>query len=278
MQVVLKYKIEQAQQRLKCGDKWVNFDRLFTNWCGEPIDPNTPYSWLSRFCKRTGMRRAKFAIHSFRHLNASLLITSGVDVKTVSAELGHSQVSTTLNIYAHTFEQTQAAASKAIAEKLPLKKAAVNPKMGYVQKKKSRNPALMRVPGCLLWCARWDLNPYDIRHTPLKRACLPIPALAQKIVPHDLSAGTTGLLYHRSRAFVNRKSTFFASFLFGLMIRSGCGRRIETFGSGGPICALVLRRWAARGENTYIEMPGESGGKAWRTYESNRLEKQIDFP
>ena len=27
------------------------------------------------------------------------------------------------------------------------------------------------------WCGRWDLNPYVIQHTPLKRACLPIPAL-----------------------------------------------------------------------------------------------------
>ena len=29
----------------------------------------------------------------------------------------------------------------------------------------------------LCWCGRWDLNPYVIQHTPLKRACLPIPAL-----------------------------------------------------------------------------------------------------
>ncbi len=31
----------------------------------------------------------------------------------------------------------------------------------------------------LFWCARRDLNSYVIQHTPLKRACLPIPALAQ---------------------------------------------------------------------------------------------------
>ena len=29
------------------------------------------------------------------------------------------------------------------------------------------------------WCDRWDLNPYVLPHTPLKRACLPIPALSQ---------------------------------------------------------------------------------------------------
>ena len=29
---------------------------------------------------------------------------------------------------------------------------------------------------CFLWCEWRDLNPYVVKHTPLKRACLPIPA------------------------------------------------------------------------------------------------------
>ena len=41
-----------------------------------------------------------------------------VDVKTVSATLGHSQVFTTSNIYAHTFAQAQARASEAVADAL----------------------------------------------------------------------------------------------------------------------------------------------------------------
>ena len=116
-----KYKAEQAKARLKLGDKWINTDRLFTAWNGEPMNTNTPYNWLARFVKRTGMR--KVTIHSFRHLNASLLITSGVDVKTISASLGHSQTSTTLNIYAHSFAQAQAKASEAVADVLNFKKA-----------------------------------------------------------------------------------------------------------------------------------------------------------
>lgn len=65
----------------------------------------------------------KVNIHSFRHLNASLLITSGADVKTVSAVLGHAQTTTTLNIYAHTFAAAQAKATNAVADALDLKKA-----------------------------------------------------------------------------------------------------------------------------------------------------------
>ena len=38
----------------------------------------------------------------------------------------------------------------------------------------SKSPTLRR---WAFWCGRWDLNPYALRHTPLKRTCLPIPAL-----------------------------------------------------------------------------------------------------
>ena len=65
----------------------------------------------------------KVNIHSFRHLNASLLINSGTDIKTVSAALGHAQTSTTLNIYAHTFAAAQAKATNAIADVLNFSKS-----------------------------------------------------------------------------------------------------------------------------------------------------------
>ncbi|MEJ8728472.1 tyrosine-type recombinase/integrase [Flintibacter sp. HCN-6482] len=119
--VLKRLQIEQTQDRLRLGDQWHNSGRLFVGDTGEPIHPNTPYHWLRRFCEDTGQRF--LGIHAFRHLNASLLINSGVDVKTVSASLGHSQVTTTLNIYAHTFEEAQARASEAVADLLTKKQA-----------------------------------------------------------------------------------------------------------------------------------------------------------
>lgn len=114
-----QYKIEQSERRLKLGDKWVNSDRLFTTWDGRPQHPSCMPKTLKRFCDKNGLRY--LGIHSFRHLNASLLITSGVDVRTVSASLGHSQTSTTLDIYSHTFEAVQAQAANAVADALPFK-------------------------------------------------------------------------------------------------------------------------------------------------------------
>ena len=52
---------------------------------------------------------------AFGHLHASLLVGAGIDPTTVSGILGHSQVSTTLNLYSHMFRENQAKACDAVA-------------------------------------------------------------------------------------------------------------------------------------------------------------------
>ena len=109
------YHAEQEEQIVKCGDQWQDYDRIFTTWNGEPMHPNTPYTWLQRFCDAEGL--TFHGIHAFRHAFATNAITSGkIDIKTVSAILGHSQTSTTLNIYAHEIAKTNAAAIDTIAD------------------------------------------------------------------------------------------------------------------------------------------------------------------
>ena len=51
-------------------------------------------------------------VHSLRHTAASLFITSGTDVGTVAGLPGHSQPSTTLDIYTHAFDKNKKAASR----------------------------------------------------------------------------------------------------------------------------------------------------------------------
>lgn len=118
METLREYKQAQEEDIRKLGDRWHDTDRLFTTWDGHPMGPDSVRHWLEKFCKREGLRYVN--VHSFRHLNASMLIQNGVDVRTVSAALGHSQTSTTLNIYAHAFDEAQAKASEAIADTLNL--------------------------------------------------------------------------------------------------------------------------------------------------------------
>lgn len=99
---------ERERQRQHYGDQWVECDRLFIQDSGKPMHPNTPYSWLERFCKREGIQFK--SLHAFRHAFATHAITNGVDVKTVSAILGHSQTTTTLNTYTHAVQTANAKA------------------------------------------------------------------------------------------------------------------------------------------------------------------------
>lgn len=106
------------QEKLRLGTKWENNDFVFRRDDGRVISPLAPNEWLHRFCERENL---KYVVpHSFRHLNASLLIDSGASVKTVQACLGHSDASTTLNIYAHAFSKAQATASEAVASNFKL--------------------------------------------------------------------------------------------------------------------------------------------------------------
>jgi integrase len=117
MTILEQYKAHQAEYINSLGsvwvtkikglnDKMVDNDRLFTQWNGSPMFTNSPSLFFGRFCKRHDLKYRK--IHSLRHFNASLQINTGTDIKTVSANLGHSQTSTTLNIYCKVFQSAQA--------------------------------------------------------------------------------------------------------------------------------------------------------------------------
>ena len=116
MDMLREYKDEQDMQALKCGDKWVETDRLYTKWNGLPMQNGTPYFWLGEFCEKHDL--PFYGLHSFRHLFASLLVNQGVDIFTVSGALGHSTVSTTSNIYCHMLEEAQAKVSEAVSAAL----------------------------------------------------------------------------------------------------------------------------------------------------------------
>ena len=115
-----EYKSEQDEERLKLGSKWISHDRIFVKFDGRPMNNGTPYLWLKELCDKNNLRFCD--IHSFRHAHASILINAGVDVATVSADLGHSTSMTTLSIYTHEFQTAQARTSDIISEALDFSK------------------------------------------------------------------------------------------------------------------------------------------------------------
>ncbi len=63
--VLKELKAYNEEQREQLGTKWVESDRLFTKWNGEPMGINTPYEWLKNFCKENDMPFC--GVHGLRH-------------------------------------------------------------------------------------------------------------------------------------------------------------------------------------------------------------------
>ena len=106
-------KEEQEKTMLAVGDNWVEYDRLFTTWNGEPMRPNRPYSWLKKFCEREDLPFK--GLHSFRHALVTNLVHTNTDVATVSSIVGHSNPNITLGIYTHEIKEATAAGCDAMS-------------------------------------------------------------------------------------------------------------------------------------------------------------------
>ncbi len=65
----------------------------------KPIEPRTYRAYYKRLMKSLNIPPIKF--HGLRHSFATRCIESNCDYKTVSVLLGHSDISTTLNLYVH---------------------------------------------------------------------------------------------------------------------------------------------------------------------------------
>lgn len=99
------HKSAQNAKRLKLGSKWVESDRLFTTWNGQPMYPNTVNKWMREFIaeynedKDEADKLPAIRFHDLRHSAATIMITQGIDVGTVAKNLGHSRPSITTDIY-----------------------------------------------------------------------------------------------------------------------------------------------------------------------------------
>ena len=66
---------------------------------GEPMKPHCLTQDFNRLLQRKGLRHIRF--HDLRHTCASLLLSAGASMKDVQTIMGHSNFSTTADIYSH---------------------------------------------------------------------------------------------------------------------------------------------------------------------------------
>lgn len=108
--LLAQYKLEQEKQKLLLGTKWKNCNKILIDDFGGLMHPDTPSKVFCKLTDKYGLPHIKF--HSLRHTHASLLIASGVHMKTISKRLGHSSISTTDMISSRVFNSLDSDAVK----------------------------------------------------------------------------------------------------------------------------------------------------------------------
>jgi integrase len=132
--ILRRYRVKQIEERLLVGPGWKADDFVFTTGVGTPVDHANAYKAFQRVLQRAGLRRVR--LHDLRHGAASALLLDGVDLKRISAALGHSKIATTADTYVHVLEALDEQAARRLdalfltsaerSEEAPEEPAAVN--------------------------------------------------------------------------------------------------------------------------------------------------------
>ena len=104
--VLERARFEQRERRFQYGLRRDEDSYVFD--CGD-CTPWEPGRFSSAFAKLVKSARLPHVrLHDLRHSYASLSLQAGVDLKTISMSLGHTDIGTTANLYAHVTETLQA--------------------------------------------------------------------------------------------------------------------------------------------------------------------------
>lgn len=98
----------QKRDRLRAANIWTDTGFVFTTATGEPVDPRNLYRVVQVAAASAGLEHV--GVHALRHTAATLMLEGGVNIKAVSALLGHSSVAITGDVYAHVTDDTARAA------------------------------------------------------------------------------------------------------------------------------------------------------------------------
>lgn len=127
-----KWKTEEMKIRFSLGTAWEGADdfedtNIFIQATGKMMDLNAIGQKFRRILERYNAsveneedKLPIIRLHDLRHTSATLLVGSGIDIKTVSKRLGHSKASVTLDTYAHPLPDNDIAASNILDKMMVL--------------------------------------------------------------------------------------------------------------------------------------------------------------
>ena len=120
-----KLKLEQSEatqkrvKRLQKDGKPLDFEKIkspefvfLEHGYNVPMHPDTPTRYFKNFGEKNNIER--FHPHKLRHTFASVAITNGADIASVSELLGHADKATTLRMYTHADEESKKRAASVV--------------------------------------------------------------------------------------------------------------------------------------------------------------------
>jgi integrase len=119
-----RQRVHQIEVGLGVGRPWSSADFVFGKADGEPLEPSSVTVRFQRLLAEAGLPRMRF--HDLRHATASLLIADHVPARVVMEMLGHSSITTTMNIYAHVMPALQREAANHLDDILGLQAQAAD--------------------------------------------------------------------------------------------------------------------------------------------------------
>jgi integrase len=118
-EMLLQLKSMQEMNRTVCGKMYCKdyLEYIYVNELGERIKPNFITHNFAITLKNNNLKKIRF--HDLRHSCASLLYANGVSLKEIQEWLGHSDISTTSNIYTHLDFNSKISSANAIIGVFP---------------------------------------------------------------------------------------------------------------------------------------------------------------
>lgn len=106
VETLRRHRVRQAEARMLAGPDWDDLDLVFANEVGRPLHAGN----FHRRVHKPLLARAEvpdIRFHDLRHSMATLLYSIGADPQTLKGLVGHSKITTTMDVYTHPVSEVQ---------------------------------------------------------------------------------------------------------------------------------------------------------------------------
>ena len=112
MEKLKQHKADCEKRHKEYGNQYIVSDYVIVHPNGKPIPPGYLSRMFTDLQEKAGLPPCRF--HDLRHLCASIMCMQDINMKVAQKRLGHSNISTTMNIYTHPMQSKEEEAAQTI--------------------------------------------------------------------------------------------------------------------------------------------------------------------